>query len=257
MPALAGYNTFDFFIDIVGEYGGSQMLAVLDEGEFFQSPIGTDSPPNLAFFSVFPKLEFDTFLAQGGATSQTTVGTLNVGGGGGPFGIDGSLTDLVTSNTRIQAQYNPNGSDFIADQNDFLIARLSISNGQGDLPAAQGVLQYLGSANENISPIFRIAFGNGTFLPLPGDFDGNGQVGQGDLNLVLNNWGEPSYNDGPESFTGWVADYPDNLVSQNELNRVLNGWGDTAPPDFRGATVPEPAALLGLIGSLVLARQRR
>lgn len=86
-----------------------------------------------------------------------------------------------------------------------------------------------------------------------GDFDGDGQVAQGDLNLVLNNWGN---NAGIPA--GWTAtDQLEGAVDQAELNRVLNNWGATEVPAFTGGlAVPEPT-LGGLLvlGGLLMARR--
>ncbi len=82
---------------------------------------------------------------------------------------------------------------------------------------------------------------------LPGDFDHSGQVDQGDLDLLLTNWGaavDPTA--WPE---GWRADLPRGTVDQDELDRVLQGWGGVTAPDFRGVSVPEP----GVAGLVVLA----
>ncbi|MEM8782564.1 MAG: hypothetical protein AAGE65_06850 [Planctomycetota bacterium] len=75
---------------------------------------------------------------------------------------------------------------------------------------------------------------------LPGDFNDSGQVEQGDLNLVLNNWGGqrgfPSGDDWANAI-GFATD----LVDQEELNAVLNNWGDTNAPSLQGFSVPEPS----------------
>lgn len=85
---------------------------------------------------------------------------------------------------------------------------------------------------------------------LSGDFDGDGQVAQGDLNFVLNNWGgqrgEWANADGLET----------SIVDQEELNRVLNNWGATVAPPATSA-VPEPAlAGLACLAALRLRRRR-
>ncbi len=75
-----------------------------------------------------------------------------------------------------------------------------------------------------------------------GDHDGSGQVEQGDLDLVLQNWGlDTDAIAGGGIPTGWTNDLPDGLIDQAELDGVLLNWGGTASPEFSGAThVPEP-----------------
>ena len=85
---------------------------------------------------------------------------------------------------------------------------------------------------------------------LAGDYNNTGAVEQGDLDLVLNNWG------GPRT-AGFVANadgFATTNVDQEELDRVLNNWGSTSSPSFTGSAVPEPgAALIGLSGTAFLA----
>ncbi|MEM9752023.1 MAG: hypothetical protein AAF916_01410 [Planctomycetota bacterium] len=88
---------------------------------------------------------------------------------------------------------------------------------------------------------------------LAGDYNGSGSVEQGDLNLVLNDWGGPRPGD-------WAN--ADGLTSpsvdQEELNLVLNNWGASSAPSFAGSTIPEPTGLLtlGLFASAALRRRR-
>ncbi|MEM7576387.1 MAG: hypothetical protein AAF328_02830 [Planctomycetota bacterium] len=98
----------------------------------------------------------------------------------------------------------------------------------------------------------RFSLGRLVATALVGDYNGNGQVEQGDLNLVLNNWGGARGDwDNAEGFlTG--------NVDQEELNRVLNNWGSSsASPDFSGFVVPEPSAFALLFGAVALRRRRR
>ncbi|MEM1026826.1 MAG: endo-1,4-beta-xylanase [Planctomycetota bacterium] len=88
---------------------------------------------------------------------------------------------------------------------------------------------------------------------LPGDFNGNGRVEQGDLNLVLNNWGQAVAD--PDAL-GWVNDAPDGAVDQGELNAVLNNWGVAVAPSFEGLDVPEPA-VLAIFAALAMQRFKR
>jgi len=55
--------------------------------------------------------------------------------------------------------------------------------------------------------------------PIPGDLDGNGWVGQSDLDLVLDNWGTSPPSDERADPSG------DGLVGQADLDIVLDNWG--------------------------------
>ncbi|MEM8782467.1 MAG: glycoside hydrolase family 16 protein [Planctomycetota bacterium] len=97
--------------------------------------------------------------------------------------------------------------------------------------------------------------GPGQAPALVGDFNDNGLVEQGDLNLVLNNWGRSA---GPNPPAGWnntqgLAGF----IDQNELNAVLNNWGSAASPDLQGFSVPEPGAAAILTSLLALSIRRR
>jgi hypothetical protein len=73
---------------------------------------------------------------------------------------------------------------------------------------------------------------------LTGDYNDNGTVEQGDLDLVLLNWGQPG------TPGGWVNDLPQGNIDQAELDGVLLNWGDTAAALGSAGAVPEPATLL-------------
>ena len=84
-------------------------------------------------------------------------------------------------------------------------------------------------------------------LPLIGDLNGDGYVGQDDLNIVLGNWGQnvPPGNRLLGDSSG------DGFVGQNDLNHVLGDWGQEATGGL--AAIPEPAGFLtASIGSLAL-----
>ncbi|MCG8363223.1 MAG: PEP-CTERM sorting domain-containing protein [Pseudanabaenales cyanobacterium] len=87
--------------------------------------------------------------------------------------------------------------------------------------------------------------------PVPGDYDASGTVEQGDLDLVLLNWGDPA----TPVPAGWVNQLPTGLIDQDELDGVLLNWGNTSEPGSVGVAVPEPSAMiatclagLGLLG---------
>ena len=100
---------------------------------------------------------------------------------------------------------------------------------------------------------------NGTLgggMGLDGDYNDSGQVEQGDLDLVLLNWGDPVGT--PPA--GWTnPDFPPTpeAIDQDDLDGVLLNWGNTAAVANMGV-VPEPASgFLLLIGGLWLGRLRR
>ncbi len=96
----------------------------------------------------------------------------------------------------------------------------------------------------------------GTTGAITGDYDQSGQVEQGDLDIVLQNWGTGTFT-GDEG--ALVGDGPfDGTVDQNELDGVLQNWGSASAPSFDGSAVPEPAAALLLAaGGLATRRQKR
>ncbi len=133
--------------------------------------------------------------------------------------------------------------------NVFTGQRLDTTDGGGSFVVNYG----LGSAfNEN-----RIILSD--FLAnvlLAGDYNGSGQVEQGDLDLVLQNWGVDT--DVAGTPAGWNHDLPSGLIEQTELDGVLQNWGSASTPDFRGSAVPEPSSMVVLVvGFSALINRRR
>ncbi len=90
---------------------------------------------------------------------------------------------------------------------------------------------------------------------ITGDYDTSGQVEQGDLDIVLQNWGTGTFTGDENALVGGGPF--DGTVDQNELDGVLQNWGSVATPDFTGSAVPEPAALALLgVGGLAALRRR-
>ena len=83
-----------------------------------------------------------------------------------------------------------------------------------------------------------------------GDYNKSGQVEQGDLDLVLLNWGAET----PPIPAGWDNDLPNGQIDQEELDGVLLNWGNTSGA---AAAVPEPATGLMLILGMVALLVRR
>jgi len=77
---------------------------------------------------------------------------------------------------------------------------------------------------------------------LSGDYDNDGLVGQGDLDLVLLHWGD----DADTTPAGWTNDLPSGAIDQDELDRVLLNWGAAAEGIAATSAVPEPSTVMML-----------
>jgi hypothetical protein len=94
-------------------------------------------------------------------------------------------------------------------------------------------------------------------LLIPGDFNGDLVVDQGDLSLVLLHWGQ----DGALPPLGWTTNQPGGLIGQGQLDAVLLHWGDRAEALVSAAgplPVPEPGTLvilLAALGAICLVRR--
>ncbi|MEM8783028.1 MAG: hypothetical protein AAGE65_09265 [Planctomycetota bacterium] len=97
----------------------------------------------------------------------------------------------------------------------------------------------------------------GRFDPvLFGDFNGDGFVAQGDLNLVLLNWGTDTSVAGlPRGFTNPLGVF--GLIDQPELNAVLNNWGSRLEGASAISAIPEPAVagVIPLAAAVVMRRR--
>ena len=85
-----------------------------------------------------------------------------------------------------------------------------------------------------------------------GDYNGDGFVGQADLDLVLLSWGATVPPDPVP--VGWVNDPPAGLIGQAALDQVLLNWGDGTPPL---TAIPEPATGITLLLGMMALHYRR
>jgi hypothetical protein len=86
---------------------------------------------------------------------------------------------------------------------------------------------------------------------IPGDYNDSGLVEQGDLDLVLGNWG----GNAATPPIDWSNDLPEGFIDQDELDGVLGNWGRTEAAG--SAAVPEPASCLLVLASAALVFARR
>ena len=92
-------------------------------------------------------------------------------------------------------------------------------------------------------------FNLGFLEPVYGDLDGDGYVGQIDLDIVLGDWGHSPPTDARADPSG------DGFVGQIDLSFVLDWWGTGA---LLSQPIPEPAGLsLLALGALAAIRRRR
>jgi hypothetical protein len=81
------------------------------------------------------------------------------------------------------------------------------------------------------------------------DYDQSGVVDQGDLDLVLLNWGIKHFENGLSAPVGWTNDLPIGPVDQDDLDKVLLNWGRQSTAGLPAASVPEPSAAALLVAS--------
>ncbi len=139
-----------------------------------------------------------------------------------------------------------NGTLRLVGANSFLLGTDGAANGSySDIAGAGGL--------DGVLPW--IADVTGTAVLLPGDANFSGQVEQGDLDAVLQNWGDSSN-------VGWTLGDLDGSgqIEQGDLDLVLAGWGSALAPSFGNfaiSAVPEPAAAAVLTLAAGLLRRRR
>jgi hypothetical protein len=192
-------------------------------------------------------------LKIGGLYTQSSMASLEIEIAGPAAGSQYDVLDVATTAdldglliVDVLGGFVPGGSD------EFTILRRAGGNGEF------GTVQVSGLAEHGYTMRYE---GNAVIMEflsgdeiLTGDFNGNAQVEQGDLDLVLLNWGSEG-----RTPLGWTNDLPDGTIDQNELDRVLLHWGDAAAGLSAGG-VPEPstwAMLLLAAASVPFIRRRR
>lgn len=89
-------------------------------------------------------------------------------------------------------------------------------------------------------------------MPIPGDLNGDGYVGIGDLNIVMGNWNQ-AVTPG-DLLLGDLNG--DGFVGVEDLTFVLSTWNTGTPPATPGTTsVPEPALAYVLLASIYISQR--
>ncbi|MEM1446267.1 MAG: choice-of-anchor tandem repeat NxxGxxAF-containing protein [Planctomycetota bacterium] len=164
---------------------------------------------------------------------------------------NGQLTLIVRTGDLFDVNDDPALEDLRTVETLDVVRHTGNQDGRRSSLNDAGQLAFAASFTDGSSGIF---VANLSVAGLIGDFNLNGSVEQGDLNLVLSNWGAArTFEDGVSAFT--TAN-----VDQEELNAVLNNWGSSTLPNLQGFDVPEPLLgimMLGIAGTGCRRRGQR
>lgn len=162
---------------------------------------------------------------------------------GNTTGDDGlSISELVSLEGTSFIFVNSVGAEIVIENDGDLDARSFVINGLTGLsylddPTAWNVTDW-----DGLSALSSLRLAGAL---LDGDFNGDGRVDNGDLNLLLGSWGDATVP--PEWINGFTAP-----VDNGELNALLGDWGAGT-----SVAVPEPTALIVLLTGLGATRARR
>ena len=99
---VANTVTNDLSIDYTGQYTGSQLLIELTAGSIYQDSFGSQTPPNSFFLQVSPSVEYDSFVAEGSAISDSSSGVPALGGGAVNLCKDHCLCDAAFGHSGVE-----------------------------------------------------------------------------------------------------------------------------------------------------------
>jgi len=197
-------------------FGDTFQIADIDDFQFSH----TFSPSATATFTTTDLTNLGGFTYQVAEDGQTVQGF-----------IGSQITAVNTSDQRLRLALNatPGNDNYVVDN--------PATSSNGALGGAFGTFSLV------TDPV-----------SITGDYNADGFVSQGDLDLVLLNWGDTT---APAGFNenALAGGGPfDSLISQNELDGVLLNWGNGTPPV---AAIPEPTSLLLILTPLLAANNRR
>lgn len=168
-----------------------------------------------------------------------------------------SVASVLDTGTK-DALFVPLGSDFFTAAGDYAALTFSTTT---DTVWFGGDIAQDNNNGVNTDDIYTIAADSVTIGSpgLPGDLNGDGFVGAGDLGLVLNNWGANA-TPVPAGWIGIPQPTAPNIGS-DDLGSVLTAWGNgVAPAAIGTAAVPEPASvamvLFGIAAGVLYKKTR-
>lgn len=168
---VPGYVVNDLKITFTGEWLGTQVLtSTLDSAAHPGAAIfhngSSNTPPDSDFFPIFPAREYDTFMANGGYTAQTTGGVFEVGNAANIPGHGQSIGGVFNA-SQIDKTWAPALGTNPTDLSDYFIGRFTIADD------VSGTFSIIVTAGEDIGQQMegRIDFGKMYFgVPEPSSF---------------------------------------------------------------------------------------
>lgn len=141
----------DILVDFTTNIRGQAMIVELTNGTVHQDAVGGNTAPNSAFLGTFPALAFDTFVTMGGATMQDSQAILE--SGLQPANIDPAVP-FQFDDMGLALTWAPGTGVNVADMNDFLTARIALSDD------ATGTIRYFGTTEEDDTSMVETRMGN-------------------------------------------------------------------------------------------------
>jgi len=158
---LPDHVVSDLTIDFTGNLRGQRLVVDLDGGSIFQHPLGAQTLPSESLLAANPSLTYDTFLAIGGTTAESSQPLLDLT----CTSLDPGACPHRFDDQAIYVAWAPATGVEIPAGDAFLTARLTLSSD------AQGTLQYFSATAAGTGdPIFAAGtIHNGviSFVPEP------------------------------------------------------------------------------------------